>query len=63
MRTFILIVRIYSDAITIVPTAVINEKCGDNKSISLGRIKNLGFVAKTYSEIKAEIDMIIDNIQ
>ena len=47
----------------IVPTAVINEKCGDNKTISLGRIKNLGFVAKTYSEIKTEIDIIIDNMQ
>ena len=44
----------------IVPTAVINEKCGNNKSISLGRIKSFGFSAKRYNEIKAEIDTIID---
>ena len=32
----------------IVPTTVINEKCGNNKSISLGKIKGLGFSAKRY---------------
>ena len=46
----------------IVPTAVINEKCGNNKTISLGRIKSLGFSAKRYNEIKAEIDKIIDTM-
>ena len=44
----------------IVPTAVINEKCGNNKTISLGRIKSLGLSAKRYNEIRAEIDKIID---
>ena len=46
----------------LVPTAVINEKCGDNKTISLGRIKALGFSAKRYDEIKIEIDKIIDTM-
>jgi hypothetical protein len=44
----------------IVPTSVINEKCGNNKTISLGRIKGLGFSAKRYNEIKTEIDRLID---
>ena len=44
----------------VVPTAVINEKCGDNKTISLGKIKRLGFSAKRYDEIRAEIDRMID---
>ena len=46
----------------IVPTAIINEKCGDNKTISLGRIKGLGFSAKRYDEIRAEIDKILDTM-
>ena len=46
----------------IVPTAIINEKCGSNKTISLGRIKSLGFPAKRYNEIKSEIDKIIDTM-
>lgn len=46
----------------IVPTSVINEKCNDQKRISLGRIKNMGFTAKRYSEIKATIDEIIDSV-
>lgn len=45
----------------IVPTSVINEKCGNNKTISLGRIKSLGYVAKNYMEIKKEVDKIINN--
>ena len=44
----------------VVPTAIINEKCGDNKTISLGKIKRLGFSAKRYDEIRADIDRIID---
>ena len=47
----------------IVPTTVINERCGDNKTISLGRIRSLGFSAKRYNEIKIEIDNIIDHMQ
>lgn len=46
----------------IVPTAVINEHCHDNKTISLGRVKSLGFSAKRYDEIKSEIDNIIDSL-
>ena len=46
----------------IVPTSVINDKCGNNKTISLGRIRNLGFSAKRYDEIKTEIDKIIDSM-
>ena len=36
----------------IVPTSVIDENCGDNKTISLNRIKKLGYNAVTYDEIK-----------
>lgn len=46
----------------IVPTAVINEKCGDNKTISLGRIKKLGFVAQRYDEIRPMLDSIAEKI-
>jgi hypothetical protein len=42
----------------IVPTSVINEKCGDNKTISLNRIKSLGYSATPYDKIRATIDMI-----
>ena len=44
----------------IVPTSFINERCEDNKTISLGRIKGFGFKAKKYNEIRFEIDAIID---
>jgi len=40
----------------IVPTSVINEKCGDNKTISLNRIKSLGYEPVTYAQIKEVID-------
>ena len=33
-----------------------------NKTISLGRIKGLGYSAKRYDEIRAEIDTIIDTM-
>lgn len=46
----------------IVPTAFINEHCGNNKTISLGRIKSFGFAAKRYDELKKEIDSIIDSM-
>ena len=46
----------------IMPTSFINERCGDNKTISLGRIKGFGFTAKSYDEIKNEIDAIIDRM-
>lgn len=47
----------------IVPTSYINEHCGNNKTISLSRIRNIGFAAKRYDEIKAEVDNIIDSIK
>ena len=42
----------------IVPTRVIDEKCGTNKSITLNRIKNMGFAPKRYDEIKTTIDSL-----
>ena len=47
----------------VVPTFVINEKCGENKTISLGRIQSLGFDAKRYDEIKGAVDLIIDTME
>ena len=47
----------------IIPTVFINEHCGDNKTISLGRIKNFGFKNIKYSEIKSEIDKIIEKYE
>lgn len=44
----------------VVPTEVIDDNCGNNKSISIGRIKKLGYVAKQYDEIKGAVDEIID---
>ncbi len=46
----------------VVPTRVINEQCGDNKTISLGRIKSLGFVAVRYGDLKKEVDAAIDTL-
>ena len=45
----------------IVPTKFIDKHCGENKTISVGRIISFGFEKKKYSELKAEIDKIIDN--
>ena len=45
----------------IVPTSFINDKCGNNKTISLGRIKSFGFIPKKYNELRKEIDFIIDS--
>ena len=47
----------------IVPTAFINEHCGNNKTISLSRIRNFGFRAFRFDEIKAEVDRIIDELK
>jgi len=44
----------------IVPTKFINKNCPNNKTISLGRIKNFGFRSLSYDQIKSEIDCIID---
>lgn len=45
----------------IVSTAIINEQCGDNKHISLGRVRKIAKQVK-YEEIKKYIDMIIDEM-
>ena len=45
----------------VVTTAFINEHCGVNKTVSLGRIRNFGFKALRLDEIKAEVDSIIDS--
>lgn len=42
----------------IVPTRVIDANCGTNKTITLKRIKNMGFTPKRYDEIKTTIDSL-----
>lgn len=44
----------------IVPTSVINEKCGNNKTISLNKIRQLT-KAITYDNLKKSIDELINN--
>ena len=44
----------------IVPTSVINEKCKDNKTISLSRIQNMGYRPFDFSKIKEEVDKQIE---
>lgn len=44
----------------IIPTYVINKVCGDNKTISLGRVRKLTDKV-SYDKIKETIDIIIDN--
>lgn len=46
----------------IIPTAYINEVCGDAKTISIQKIKKLGFEGVSYFSIKGIIDQIIDKI-
>ena len=40
----------------VVPTAVINEKCRRNKTITLNRIKSLGYGKIPYAALKASVD-------
>ena len=47
----------------IVPTDTINKNCGDNKTISLGRIRSMGFKAMGFDQIKKCVDEIIDEIE
>ena len=47
----------------IVPTRIINEFCGDYKTISLGRIKTMGFTPIPYEDIKLCVDLIIDEME
>ena len=44
----------------IVPTSIINEQCGNNKTISLNRVKEFAKEVQ-YDKIKETIDDIIDN--
>lgn len=44
----------------IIPTSVINEKCGNNKTITLGKVRKLTDKI-TYDKIKEKIDNMIDN--
>ncbi len=46
----------------IVPTNIINKECGNNKTISLGKVKSLSKTFK-YDEIKSEIDRIINEME
>lgn len=46
----------------IVPTNTINNNCGNNKTISLGRIKGMGFQAVKFNQIKKQIDEMIDEM-
>ncbi len=46
----------------IIPTSVINEQCQNNKTVSLGRIRSMGFSHFEFGQIKAEIDRIIDEL-
>ncbi len=42
----------------IVPTSVIDAECGDNKTISLNKIKRLGYSATPYDKIKGVLDVL-----
>jgi len=46
----------------VVPTLVINEKCKNNKSISLKRIQQLGYSSVKFDEIKKVVDNEVENI-
>lgn len=46
----------------IVPTSVINAECKDNKTVSLERVRKLASNKTDYSEIKAVIDGMIDQM-
>lgn len=47
----------------VVPTHFLNEHCGDNKKITLGRIRRFGFECIKYNELKAQIDKLIENLE
>lgn len=44
----------------IVPTQLINDKCGDKRTISLSALKTLGISAVDYSGIKTVVDQFVD---
>ncbi len=45
----------------VIPTSLINEKCGDQKSISLSRIKRMTNKVD-FSHLKEKVDEVIDGI-
>ena len=44
----------------VVPTTFLDEHCGNQKTISLGRIQHFGFEAIGYDKLRGAIDNIID---
>lgn len=48
----------------VIPTGVINKKCGEGKSISLGRVRNLLKPKEgvKFDQLKATIDKLIDEM-
>lgn len=47
----------------VVPTDEINLECGDNKTISLGRLRSMGYEPKRYDKIKESVDALIDHME
>lgn len=47
----------------VVPTAFLNENCGRNKTISLGRIRSFGFEKIPYNQLKEKVDQLVDEIK
>lgn len=48
----------------VVPTSTINRLCGDNKTISLGRVKRIARLKEGlgYGELREAVDKVIDEI-
>lgn len=46
----------------IVPTYIINEKCGDNKTISLHRLHSLGFKKVKFADIRNQVELAAEEI-
>lgn len=48
----------------VIPTSLINEKCKDNKTISLGQVQKIigSTCGVSYAELKNKIDNIIENL-
>ena len=41
----------------VVPTSVINHECGENKTISLSKIKKLGYKSVSYEELEKKVQI------
>lgn len=46
----------------VVPTAKINDECGDNKTISLNRIHKMNIMPVSFGQLKAEIEKAASSI-